>query len=234
MLKRYWKAAKKPLWRMFKGISALSLVNASFWFIMGAFGFMISSLMGVGTEAFLTLFTKFGANLLLGFQVLFLITTPFVLLYSGVKLFFQSLFPMTEEEKEKQKNKKPFATKAEKAERENVVDAEVVTDADLEITEISKRKTAIQKTIIGLLAENKDQLSIEEIHTLERINEELLTKTDAYYHSLDSETRQKYETEVLARFDELEEKAQNTVQKVERVREKQLERQLHIIDEATK
>lgn len=235
MLKRYWSAAKRPLWKMVKGIGALSLVNASFWFVMGMFSFLISSMTGAGGGAtgVLSLFSHFGTNFLLAFQILLVVSTPVVLLYSGVKMFFQSLFPLTEEERNKKTNK-AFETKAQRKEKATVIDAEEVMVTDDEITEISRRKTAIQQTIIQLLAENREQLSIEEVHTLERINEELLTKTDAYYHSLDKENRQKYETEVLARFDELEEKARTTVQKVERVREKQLERQLHIIDESVK
>jgi uncharacterized membrane protein YcgQ (UPF0703/DUF1980 family) len=223
MLKFFLKAVRKSSWKIIKGIGAVSLINASFWFVLGFIDFLIGTINGAAT--FSTLITNFGTTFLMTFQVLLLICIPFVIFYSLIKSFFQNIFSLQDE-----KVAVLINNKKNKGQKKEVISEEIVRP----ITVISKRKTEIQKKILSSLEQHKEKMDIQEIHTLERINEELLNKTDEYYHSLDTEKQAEYENEVLKRFNELEGKALLIVSKFDLLHEKSLQKQLHIIDQTTK
>ena len=211
MFKKYWNAVKKPFWKTtkFSGITSLAIAVISVFiqvisWVTGDIGFV------QGLENILKTY-------LVTFSLQMFLYTPWIFLYGGVKLFFEAMFP----------KEQPLPKEAENVQKETKkkpVSNDVVT----------LRKTAIQQTILHILEENKDLLDIEEIHVLERIHEEILTKTENYYQSLNEKAKKEYTQDILARFDELEQKVAEINDKVHRQKERQLDKQLEIIDQMTK
>lgn len=209
MLKKFWGAIKRPLWKATKFTAVSSLAIS----VIAVFVQLISLItgnigVGEGLQGILQTY-------LFAFSFQLFLYTPWIFLYGGVKLFFQWLFPkeVVTEEIKKEETPNPAST---------------TNDA------ISLRKTALQTTILSVLEQHKEELDFEDVHLLERINEEILTKTEMYYSVLHDKAKQQYKQDILQRFNELEIKVQEVKEKITRQQERQLDKQLHIIDQITK
>lgn len=187
---------------------------------------LVSSLFIATVPLLAQVFTLFAGNVgfgdvlsdmartyVIAYGVQLFLYAPWIFLYGGVKLFFQTVFP------------KALVTPVKK--RTGVNQAQPVTL-------IQRRKEVIQATILGILGENKGHLDIEDVHLLERIHEELLTKTEKTFDALADGGKSSYEQAVLTRFDELEGKILEIKAKLERQKERHLDKQLEIIDQITK
>lgn len=230
MFKRFWHTAKKPLWRMVKAINVSAIGVAVLLFVFQAIN-VLTGLFSVGPETFLGLFPAFFTSYLTTFQLLAVFLTPFVLLYAGVKLFFMTLFPsrVLKQKESREATEKNRETKEVKKAKETKEETTPPIHGP-----IQQQKEVIQTQIIHILHANKEALDIEEIHLLERIHQELLTKATDSYMNLSETDQRKYESEVLKRFAELAETVQSIAQKGNRQREQDLQKHLHIIDETTK
>lgn len=207
MFKKYWRAVKKPFGWAFKFSLVSSLFVATVPLLAQVFTLF------AGNVGFGDVIGDMIRTYVIAYGVQLFLYTPWILLYGGVKLFFQALFP----------NELVAPTKK----RTNVKQAQPVTS-------IQRRKAGIQDTILAILDENNGHLDIEDVHLLERIHEELLTKTEKTFDALATGGQSTYEQAVLLRFDELEGKVLEIKAKLERQKEHNLDRQLEIIDQITK
>ena len=205
MFKRYGHIIKKPMVATFKFSATSSLIIGVLALII-KFIAVVAGNIGIQEGAVDVMQAYF-----IALAVQLLLSYPWIFLYGSVRLFFESIFP--KEQKKKQSELFQKATP---------------------VSKIQRRKEAVQTAVQKILEENKHLFDIEEIHLLERIEQDLLTKTENTYETLDEASKFAYEKEVLQSFDELEAKAIELAERANRKKEQQLEKQLHLIDKVTK
>ena len=220
MLKRFLSALKKPLWISSKlifmlsvTITAIALFPIGISAILGAVGGTVaaplSAILLGGTNVFLT-----------SLQILFSLIMPFVFVYSGAKAFVTYLIPQKEKTPSKDEevavDKEPFVLKKKET---------------IQSSEVTQKRVGIQQQIIDFLEEHEDKLDLEDAHLLERINKELLSKTEDSYNSLSTTDQSKYQEEVLEQFASLEGMVTEIIEKSRKESEKNLKKQIQIIEQ---